>query len=68
MRFERDFTALEERLEDSTPSSKRHGRYRTPTIRHRAGLGALADSVLYLDWHGDARGYQRHNYTGSPTV
>lgn len=33
-----------------------------------AGPGALADSVLFLDWHGDGRGYGRHDYTGSPTV
>ncbi|GGS34657.1 hypothetical protein Snoj_00730 [Streptomyces nojiriensis] len=37
---------------------------RTPTISHRAGRGALGDSVLFLDWHG----YQRHDYTGSPAV
>ncbi|MFZ3475731.1 hypothetical protein ACODT3_40160 [Streptomyces sp. 4.24] len=65
---EADFTALEDRMEDSTPSSKRHGRYRTPTISYRAGPGALADSVLFLDWHGDGHGYQRHEYAGSPTV
>ncbi|MGW9372971.1 hypothetical protein ACWGVR_23455 [Streptomyces xanthophaeus] len=65
---ERDFRAVEDRLEETTSSSRRHGRYRTPTVSHRAGPGALADSVLFLDWHGDGRGYQRHDYTGSPTV
>ncbi len=66
--IERDFTAIEGRLEDSTPSAHYNGHYRTPTIKHRAGPGALADSVLFLDWHGDGRGYGRHDYTRSPTV
>ncbi|MDA5284756.1 hypothetical protein [Streptomyces sp. Isolate_45] len=66
--LERDFPALEDRLEDSTSSSKRVGRYRTSTISHRAGSAALADAVLFLDWHGDGRGYERHDYTGSPLV
>ncbi|WP_030722980.1 hypothetical protein [Streptomyces sp. NRRL F-2580] len=65
---ERDFPGLEERLEDSTSSGARTGTYRTPTISHRAGAVALGDSVLFLDWHGDGRGYQRHDYTASPTV
>ncbi|WP_405681137.1 hypothetical protein OG239_00530 [Streptomyces sp. NBC_00868] len=65
---ERDFPGLEERLEDSTSNANYDGRYRTGTISHRAGPGAMADSVLFLDWHGDGRGYQRHDYTGSPTV
>ncbi|MGW6979606.1 hypothetical protein ACWGE1_09180 [Streptomyces sp. NPDC054932] len=65
---ERDFTAIEGRLEDSTSNANYDGHYRTPTISHRAGPGALADSVLFLDWHGDGRGYGRHDYTGSPTV
>ncbi|MFD7258895.1 hypothetical protein [Streptomyces sp. NPDC059874] len=55
-------------MEDSTSSGDYDGSYRTPTISHRAGSGALADSVLFLDWHGDGRGYGRHDYTGSPTV
>ncbi|MFD3328421.1 hypothetical protein [Streptomyces sp. NPDC058701] len=38
-----------------------------PTISHRAAPGALGDAAL-LDWHGVGRGYQRHEYTGSPTV
>ncbi|WP_327281066.1 MULTISPECIES: hypothetical protein [unclassified Streptomyces] len=37
-------------------------------LSHRAGAAALGDSVLFLDCHGDARGYQRHDYTASPTV
>ncbi|MFG2487937.1 hypothetical protein ACGFSI_34975 [Streptomyces virginiae] len=35
---------------------------------HRAGAAALGDSVLFLDWHGDGRGYPRHDYTAFPTV
>ncbi|MET9694724.1 hypothetical protein ABZY81_41075 [Streptomyces sp. NPDC006514] len=65
---ERDFPVLEERLEDSTSNANYDGHYRTPTISLRAGPGVLADSVLFLDWHGDGRGYQRHDYTASPTV
>ncbi|MFF3675910.1 hypothetical protein ACFYYS_18285 [Streptomyces sp. NPDC002120] len=65
---ERDFPGLEERLEDSTSNANYDGHYRTPTISHQAGRGALGDSVLFLDWHGDGHGYQRHDYTGSPTV
>ncbi|MEU9147269.1 hypothetical protein [Streptomyces sp. NPDC048349] len=65
---EKDLTAIEDRLEDSTSSGNSNGHYRTPTIRHRAGRGALADLVLFLDWHSDGRGYGRHDYTGSPTV
>ncbi|MEV7617086.1 hypothetical protein [Streptomyces sp. NPDC089799] len=66
--IERDFTAIEDRLEDSTSSGNYNGHYRTPTISHRAGPRALADSTLFLDWHGDGRGYGRHDYTASPTV
>ncbi|MFB7467051.1 hypothetical protein ACFCZ1_26750 [Streptomyces sp. NPDC056224] len=66
--IERDFTGIEDRLEDSTSSADYDGRYRSGTISHRAGAGALADAVLFLDWQGDGRGYQRHEYTGSPTV
>ncbi|MFF8264347.1 hypothetical protein [Streptomyces virginiae] len=66
--FERDFAGIEERLEDSTSSADYDGRYRTQTISHRAGRGALTDAVLFLDWQGDGRGYQRHDYTASPTV
>ncbi|WP_328786267.1 hypothetical protein [Streptomyces sp. NBC_00273] len=62
---ERDFPGLEARLEDSTSSGARSGIYRTPTISHRAGAAALGDSALFLDWHGDGRGYQRHDYTAS---
>ncbi|MEV7445662.1 hypothetical protein AB0O22_31770 [Streptomyces sp. NPDC091204] len=65
---ERDFPGLEARLEDSTSSGARRGTYRTATISHRAGAVALGDSVLFLDWHGDGRGYQRHDYAGSPAV
>ncbi|MFJ6501606.1 hypothetical protein OG280_40995 (plasmid) [Streptomyces virginiae] len=65
---ERDFADIEARLEDSSSGGDYDGHYRTPTISHRAGNGALADSVLFLDWHGDGRGYQRHDYTASPTV
>ncbi|THA28039.1 hypothetical protein [Streptomyces sp. A1547] len=66
--IKRDFTAIEDRLEDSTSSGNCNGHYRTPTISHRAGPRALADSVLFLDRHGDGRGYGRHDYTGSPTA
>lgn len=65
---ERDFTAIEDRLEDSTSTGNHDGRYRTPAISHRAAPGALGDAVLFLDWHGDGRGYQRYEYTGSPNV
>ncbi|WP_404962681.1 hypothetical protein [Streptomyces sp. 147326] len=65
---ERDFPQLEDRLEDSTSSGARTGTYRTATISHRAGPATLGDTVLFLDWHGDGRGYQRHDYTASPTV
>ncbi|MFJ9551104.1 hypothetical protein [Streptomyces erythrochromogenes] len=65
---ERDFPGLEARLEDSTSSGARSGTYRTATISGRAGAAALGDSVLFLDWHGDGRGYQRHDYPASPTV
>ncbi|GGZ99439.1 hypothetical protein GCM10010371_68590 [Streptomyces subrutilus] len=64
---ERDFQ-LKERLEPATSSGDRTGRYRTPTISHRAGSGAYADAVLFLDWHKDGRGYGAHDYKGSPTV
>ncbi|WP_405442538.1 hypothetical protein OG373_34775 [Streptomyces avidinii] len=63
---ERDFPQVEERLEDGTSSGARTGTYRTATIKHRAG--AIGDSVLFLDWHGNGRGYQRHDYTVSPAV
>ncbi|WP_327267159.1 hypothetical protein OG444_40220 (plasmid) [Streptomyces sp. NBC_01232] len=66
--IERDFTSIEQRMEDSTPGADYDGHYRTPTISHRAGSGALADAVLFLDWQGDGRGYQRHDYTASPAV
>ncbi|MFI8392181.1 hypothetical protein [Streptomyces sp. NPDC085540] len=66
--IERDFPGLEARLEDSASNSPRHGTYRTATISHRAGAAALGDSVLFLDWHGDGCGYQRHDYTATPTV
>ncbi|MEU3670824.1 hypothetical protein [Streptomyces virginiae] len=65
---EQDFPGLEALLEDSTSSGKRTGTYRTATISHRAGAAALGDSVLFLDWRGDGRGYQRHDYTASPTA
>ncbi|MEV7512666.1 hypothetical protein AB0O57_32380 [Streptomyces sp. NPDC091201] len=65
---ERDFPGLEARLEDSTSSGKRSGTYRSATISHRAGGAALGDAVLFLDWHGDGRGYGRHDFTASPTV
>ncbi|MCX5174094.1 hypothetical protein [Streptomyces virginiae] len=65
---ERDLPDLEARLEDSTAGGARSGTYRTATISHRAGPSALGDSMLFLDWHGDGRGYRRHEYTGSPTV
>ncbi|MEU7068332.1 hypothetical protein [Streptomyces sp. NPDC046161] len=64
---ERDFQ-LKDRLEKATSSGDRDGHYRTPTISHRAGSGAYADAVLYLDWHKDGHGYQNHDYKGSPTV
>ncbi|WP_251050276.1 HNH endonuclease family protein [Streptomyces sp. ISL-86] len=51
-----------------TPPSHCSCRAPTPTISHRAGPGVLADSVLFLDWHGDGRGYQRDDYTGTPSV
>lgn len=66
--LERDFPGLEHRLEDSTSSGERSGTYRSATISYRAGPRALADSVLFLDWRGDGRGYQRHDYTASPAV
>ncbi|MFG2874516.1 hypothetical protein ACGFYU_05785 [Streptomyces sp. NPDC048337] len=66
--IEGDFTELERRMGNSTSGGNYDGHYRTPTLSHRAGPGALADSVLFLDWHGDGRGYGRHDYTGSPTV
>ncbi|MEU9233467.1 hypothetical protein [Streptomyces subrutilus] len=66
--IERDYTALEGRLEDSTSDGERRGRYRTPVISHPAGPGALADSVLFLDWHGDGHGYRRNDYPGSPVI
>ncbi|MGW7030946.1 hypothetical protein ACWGFX_27780 [Streptomyces xanthophaeus] len=25
-------------------------------------------AVLFLDWHGDGRGYGQHDYTGSPVI
>ncbi|MFG2236051.1 hypothetical protein ACGFNX_39715 [Streptomyces sp. NPDC048723] len=65
---ERDFPQREARLEDSTFSGARTGTYRTATISHRAGAAALGDSVLFLDWDGDGRGYQRHHDTAAPTV
>ncbi|MFF1560949.1 hypothetical protein [Streptomyces sp. NPDC058279] len=64
---ERDFQ-LKDRLETATSSGDRDGHYRTPTISHRAGSGAYANAVLYLDWHKDGHGYQGHDYKGSPTV
>ncbi|MBT2611423.1 hypothetical protein J7I97_24985 [Streptomyces sp. ISL-87] len=48
--IERDFTALEDQLEDSTSSSKRHGRYRTPTISHRRARAPSRVLVLGLAW------------------
>ncbi|MEU6212729.1 hypothetical protein ABZ891_22840 [Streptomyces sp. NPDC047023] len=65
---QRDFAGVEDRLEDSSSSADYRGSYRTATISHRAGAGALADAVLFLDWQGDGRGYQHHDYTASPTV
>ncbi|MFI8365231.1 hypothetical protein ACIGD1_34405 [Streptomyces sp. NPDC085612] len=65
---ERDFAGIEDRLEDSSSGADYRGSYRTATISHRAGAGALADTVLFLDWQGDGRGYQRHDVTASPTV
>ncbi|MFE9480530.1 hypothetical protein ACFYNM_18235 [Streptomyces spororaveus] len=40
----------------------------TPTINHRAGNRDLADAVLFLDWHGNGRGHQQHDYAASPNV
>ncbi|WP_407842161.1 hypothetical protein ACE1OC_43205 (plasmid) [Streptomyces sp. DSM 116496] len=65
---ERDFADIKSPLEKATPSGDRDGRYRTPTISSRAASGAVADVILYLDWHRDGRGYRRYDYTGSPTV
>ncbi|AWZ03917.1 MULTISPECIES: hypothetical protein [unclassified Streptomyces] len=65
---EKDFPELEERMEKATSNGDRNGSYRTPTIRHRAGPGALGDAVLYLDWHEDGHGYRGYDYTGSPSV
>ncbi|MFD9575577.1 hypothetical protein ACFWBI_37890 [Streptomyces sp. NPDC059982] len=59
---------IKDRLEKATSSGDRDGHYRTPTISHRAGSGADGNTVLYLDWHKDGRGYQGHDYKGSPTV
>ncbi|MEU4953652.1 hypothetical protein [Streptomyces lavendulae] len=64
---ERDFE-IKDRLEKATSGGDRDGNYRTPTISHRAGRGAYGNGVLYLDWHKDGRGYQGHDYKGSPTV
>ncbi|MGO4462731.1 hypothetical protein AB4039_36410 [Streptomyces sp. M-16] len=64
---ERDFE-IKARLEEATSGGDRDGNYRTPTISHRAGSGAYGNGVLYLDWHKDGRGYQGHDYKGSPTV
>ncbi|GAA3242144.1 hypothetical protein GCM10010260_81990 [Streptomyces filipinensis] len=64
---ERDFE-IKDRLEKATSGGDRDGTYRTPTISHRAGSGAYGNGVLYLDWHKDGRGYQGHDYKGSPTV
>ncbi|MEU4360189.1 hypothetical protein [Streptomyces virginiae] len=68
MVVERDFAGVEERLEDSTSGADYDGRYRTQTVSHRAERGALADAALFLDWQGDGRGHQRHDYPASPTV
>ncbi|MBT2451470.1 hypothetical protein J7F03_31290 [Streptomyces sp. ISL-43] len=65
---ERDFPALKSRMEKATSSGDRNGSYRTPTVSHRAGPGALGDAVLYLDWREDGHGYRGHDYAGSPTV
>ncbi|MFE5806228.1 hypothetical protein [Streptomyces sp. NPDC056491] len=65
---ERDFPGLKERLEDSTTSEVCSSTYRTAAITHRAGAAARGDSMLFPDWQGDGRGYQRHDYTGLPTV
>ncbi|MFD7916021.1 hypothetical protein ACFV30_35850 [Streptomyces sp. NPDC059752] len=56
MAADRDFPPLEARLEDSTSSGAPTGTYRPATLSHRAGVAALADSVLFLEWHGDGRG------------
>ncbi|MFJ9344807.1 hypothetical protein ACIRP0_36835 [Streptomyces sp. NPDC101733] len=64
---ERDFQ-LKERLERATSNGDRDGRYRTPTVSHRAGSGAYGNAVLFLDWHKDGRGYRGQDYKGLPTV
>ncbi|MFD5143056.1 hypothetical protein [Streptomyces sp. NPDC058401] len=66
MVVERDFD-LRERLERATPGGDRDGVYRAPVASHRAGP-AYADAAVLLDWHGDGRGYGRHDVKESPTV
>ncbi|MFE5807344.1 hypothetical protein [Streptomyces sp. NPDC056491] len=56
---ERHFPGLEARLEDSTAGANHDGHYRTPTLRHRAGRGALGgerDQNLESGDHGVHRG------------
>ncbi|MET9469886.1 hypothetical protein ABZY44_34860 [Streptomyces sp. NPDC006544] len=66
---DRDFTAIEHSWRSARASGADYdAHYRTPTISRRAGRGALANAALLLDWQGDGRGYQRHDYTASPTV
>ncbi|MEU6212811.1 hypothetical protein ABZ891_23300 [Streptomyces sp. NPDC047023] len=63
----RNFSGIEDRLEDSSSGADCRGSYHTATINYRTGDGA-AYTVLFLDWRGHSRGYQRHNNTASPTV
>lgn len=64
---EKDFT-LKTRMEAATSGGDRNGSFRTGTVSHRAGPGALGDAVLFVDWHKDGHGYRGYDYTGSPTV
>ncbi|WP_157880524.1 hypothetical protein [Streptomyces katrae] len=54
--------------EKATSGGARKGAWRTPVISHRAGSAAYGNGVVFLDWHKDGRGYQAHDYKGSPTV
>jgi hypothetical protein len=64
-----NYHGIEAKLENSDYWGNYNGSYRTGTISYKVGTArAYVDGQLKLDWRNDGRGYQTHNYAGSPRV
>ncbi|MFD7233575.1 hypothetical protein [Streptomyces sp. NPDC059881] len=67
---QRDYYAIESRLENSNSVGNYNGSYQTPTVRWSAAgrSKAVVDGVLQLDWHRCCGGYKSHSFSASPVV